>query len=631
MTGIGEERPAAGAAGGLAGAGRLAALREAGLSAYPDEGMDRFARLVTRTLAVPVALVSLVEADRQVFPGQVGLAEPWATTRQTPLSHSLCQHVIVSGSPLVLPDARQDDCTRASRAIDDLGVVAYAGMPLTDGQGRVLGSLCAIDQRHRDWTPRELADLGDLAAACSGELRLRIMSHHARQAQDEAERDRKAAEEARLAAERSDAQARAYAAQATVALERSQLMLRVAEDLANTGGLTDVRRSVRNLVTGDLKPSYVGLVLVDGLQARRVPDPETTCVAEIRTPVFPLDSSLPSTRAVRNREIVIIADRDSLSAEYGQAAVAEWDVAGLRTAVCVPLPGTRHVLGVLILGWTTPHPIDVTERAVLTSIAGYTAQAIERALHLDERITVARQLQQAMLTDLPLVPGLQLAAAYQPAAAGELVGGDWYDAYPLATRPSLAITVGDITGHDMRAASVMGQVRSMLRQAGLQGDRGPAAAVAAVEEACHVLSLEATGTLVHGHLRPAAAPGTWRLTWTNAGHPPLLLAHPGGQTEQLDEHDLLLWPGMPDSYRTDWERVLYPGDTLLLYTDGLVEYRSRGIDAAISHTAALLSAAPAGQPLADLVGGLLDAVVGAGHDDISLLAVRVPPISPAPA
>src|ERR1700761_134373 len=115
----------------LTSAARLAVLREAGLSAAADEGMERFARLVASMLKVPVALVSLVEADRQVFPGFIGLTDPWATSRQTPLTHSLCQHVITSGSPLVLPDARRDDRSRASLAIDELGVVAYAGMPLT--------------------------------------------------------------------------------------------------------------------------------------------------------------------------------------------------------------------------------------------------------------------------------------------------------------------------------------------------------------------------------------------------------------------------------------------------------------------------------------------------------------------
>jgi GAF domain-containing protein len=329
---------------GLASAARLAVLRQAGLSAAADEGMERFARLVAGMLAVPVALVSLVEADRQVFPGMVGLAEPWATSRQTPLSHSLCQHVTTSGSPLVLPDARLDERTCTSLAIDDLGVVAYAGMPLTDGQGHVLGSLCAIDQHPRAWTRQELANLEDLAAACSGELRLRIMSQLARQARDDAERASQAAEVARYAAERSDARARASAAQVTIALERSQLMLRAAEELVDTA-VAEVRRKVRNLVGGDLKPAYVGLVLIDGQQLRRIPDPDSAHVTETRTPVFLLDSPMPSARAARDGTIVLVGDRGALEAEYGQVAVAEYDAAGLRSAVCVPLPGTRRTLG----------------------------------------------------------------------------------------------------------------------------------------------------------------------------------------------------------------------------------------------------------------------------------------------
>jgi len=160
---------------------------------------------------------------------------------------------------------------------------------------------------------------------------------------------------------------------------------------------------------------------------------------------------------------------------------------------------------------------------------------------------VANQLQQAMLTDLPVVSGLQLLALYRPAAAGELVGGDWHvDASPLgpaARGPqppggaglepvlALALAVGDVTGHDMHVAAIMGQVCSMLRQADLDHpDRGPAAAVTAVENACAALGLDTTGTLVHAHLSPAGG-GAWRLSWTNAGHPPpLLLERPGRAT-----------------------------------------------------------------------------------------------------
>ena len=605
VAGLGEGPEAVGDGWGvLFSPARLAVLRQVGLTAAADPDMDRFARLVAHMLGVPVALVSLVESDRQVFPGQVGLAEPWATTRQTPLSHSMCQHVTTTGRPLVLTDARQDKRTCDNLAIDDLGVIAYAGMPLTDGAGHVLGSLCAIDNRPRTWSQHELANLADLAAACSSELRLRIASQVTR----------------------------SYAAQARVALERSELMLRAAEDLVDTTSMADVRRRVRSLVGGGLKPSYVGLALLDGQQLRRIPDPEISYATELIEPVFPLHSPRPSAHAARERRIIVIPDRASVQADYGPEAIARFDEAGLATVVCVPLTGARQVLGTLILGWENPYEIGVSERAVLTTIAGYTARAIDRAVYLDERISVSRQLQQAMLTDLPATPGLQVAARYRPAAPGNLVGGDWYDVYPLTARPRatvpapLAITVGDITGHDVHAAAIMGQVRSMLRQADLDHlGGGPAQALTAVENACHALSLEATGTLVHAHLRPLGVTDGWRLTWTNAGHPPPLLAHPDGSTERLGGNELLLWPGIPGHRRTDRQRVLLPGDTLLLYSDGLVERRGHDVDLAIDNAASVLAAAPAGQPLSYVLDALTSQVAGPEtDDDIALLAVRIP-------
>jgi GAF domain-containing protein len=627
----------------LSSPARLEALRKAGLSAETDEGMERFARLVAGRLRVPVALVSLVEANRQVFPGLVGLAEPWATRRQTPLSHSLCQHVVATGHPLILADARSDDRTCTSLAIGDLGVVAYAGMPLTDSDGHVLGSLCAIDTGPREWSGQELADLADLTEACGTELRLRIATYVARHAQRQAE-------VAQNAAEHANAEARTYAGQARLALERSELMLQAAEDMADTASLTDVREKLRDLVSGDLKPAYVGLALLEGRELRRIPDPAACYPVEMMTPVFSLFGNWPSSLAVRERRTVVVPDRDALLAQFGPEATAAFDAGDLSSAVCVPLPGTTRVQGVLILGWDRPHLADITERAVLTAIAGYTALAVERALYLDERITVAHQLQNAMLSELPEQPGLQLAALYRPAAISDLVGGDWFDAHPF-TRPvtvagtaqlpyPIALTVGDITGHDMRAATIMGQVRSMLRQADLDlHQQGPAQILTAVEDASYALSLDATGTLIHAHLSPldsasrdsasndnasSSSDGSWSLTWTNAGHPPMLLAGPGGQVERLAEHGVLMWPGVKHLLRADQQRTLLPGSTLLLYTDGLIEQRGRSLDDAIDRAAAILSASSAEQPLPDLVRQLTNEIASPrADDDLALLAVRI--------
>jgi PAS domain S-box-containing protein len=142
------------------------------LPAASDPAFERFVRLVRTSLGVPVALVSLVSQEEQVFPGAAGLPEPYQTRRSTPLSHSFCQYVVVSGEPLVIADAREHPLVRDNLAIPDLGVVAYAGMPLRV-EDTVVGSLCAIDTEPRTWAERDLAVLRDLAEACSSELTLR--------------------------------------------------------------------------------------------------------------------------------------------------------------------------------------------------------------------------------------------------------------------------------------------------------------------------------------------------------------------------------------------------------------------------------------------------------------------------
>ncbi len=152
---------------------RVSALQATGLlDSDVDPAFDRHARLAAQVLNAPVALVSLVDADRQVFAGCVGLAEPWAEQRETPLSHSFCQHAVAAREPLLVTDARRDPVLHANLAIRDLGVIAYAGIPLIDPVGQALGTLCAIDHRPRAWTEEQVASLRDLAAAATDEIRL---------------------------------------------------------------------------------------------------------------------------------------------------------------------------------------------------------------------------------------------------------------------------------------------------------------------------------------------------------------------------------------------------------------------------------------------------------------------------
>lgn len=166
-------------------AARLRALKRTGLlDSEREVSFDNLTRLAKDLLSVPVALISLVDADRQWFKSSEGLGEPWASERQTPLSHSFCKHVVQSGEPLVVERAREHPLVKDNLAIDALGVEAYLGMPLTLPDGAVIGSLCAIDSKPRSWTEDDRALLRELARCVMAEVIIRDRSDHARTVQN---------------------------------------------------------------------------------------------------------------------------------------------------------------------------------------------------------------------------------------------------------------------------------------------------------------------------------------------------------------------------------------------------------------------------------------------------------------
>ncbi|MCB1390863.1 MAG: GAF domain-containing protein [Rhodobacteraceae bacterium] len=131
---------------------------------------DRASRLASRILETPIALLSLVDTERQFFKSATGLPDDLTGT---PLSHSFCQYVVSGQSPLAVSDARQHPLLRTNGAVADLEVIAYLGVPVRSEDGAVLGSFCAIDHKPRDWTDADLADLTDLAAIVETEVALR--------------------------------------------------------------------------------------------------------------------------------------------------------------------------------------------------------------------------------------------------------------------------------------------------------------------------------------------------------------------------------------------------------------------------------------------------------------------------
>lgn len=152
---------------------RLRALRATGLLDSPfQENFDRHARIACEALGAPVALVSFVDDDRQFFKSCLGLPEPWQSRRESPLTHSFCQHCVASKEPLIVDDAREHPVLKDNLAIRDMNIVAYAGIPLIDRDGNALGTLCTIDDHPRHWSTHQVELLRDIASSVIREIEL---------------------------------------------------------------------------------------------------------------------------------------------------------------------------------------------------------------------------------------------------------------------------------------------------------------------------------------------------------------------------------------------------------------------------------------------------------------------------
>ena len=585
---------------------RLYALRATGLSEQSDPAFERFARMVRRQLDVPVSLVSLVDRDRQFFPGQQGLPQPWAQERQTPLSHSMCQHVVVAAAqPLVISDTRTDPRLEGSLAITDLTVIAYLGVPLRDGDGNVLGSLCAIDHTPRTWTDDDLTTMVDLAAACSSELQLRIAADRAR-----------------------------------TALNRVAVLAQVTQAVSST---LDVQETVDRLVrlVVPFLADWCTVHVADEAgrfhqTAAHAREPEQAGAARrfAAAQAVVLDPHAPTRVVLRTAEALLLDREPAGPAAALSRGVPDQDVAALcldtecSSALVVPLRTRDGAAGVMTLGrgrarsgfdeTATHDAMDLGRRA---GLALHHAQMYRRQLHY------AESLQRSMLTRLPEPRHLHVVARYVPAAKEAQVGGDWYDAF-LQPDGATMVVVGDVTGHDIAAAAMMGQLRNLLRGTAYDRDEPPAAVLSRVDRALAGLQVETLATVVLARIEQTDEDrrlGLRRLRWSNAGHLPPALLHPDGTVELLDRPNDLLLGLDPSSPRIDHEVVLRPDDTVLLYTDGLVERRDSPLDHGLARLRQALSALSP-LPLDRLCDELIARIVPAdADDDIALVAVRTYP------
>ncbi|TQL24576.1 PP2C family protein-serine/threonine phosphatase [Streptomyces sp. SLBN-134] len=265
-------------------------------------------------------------------------------------------------------------------------------------------------------------------------------------------------------------------------------------------------------------------------------------------------------------------------------------------------------------------PFDVHDENVVVALAGAAGIAIDN-VRLFEQVRVgAEQFQRLLLPVLPDLLPFTGAAVYRPATEPSQLGGDWYDAIPLPGN-AVALVIGDVAGHDMRAAAAMATTRNMLRALLFERGSGPGAVLTRLDRALHALTHNPVTTTTLARVEPA---GTgWRLTWSTAGHVPPLLITPGHRAEYLFAE-----PGLPlgvdvGQSRPDHTRFMAPGGTLVFFTDGLVEHPARPLDESLAELAALATV-HAGLPLREFVQTLAARHPSDGHDDIAVLALRVP-------
>jgi serine phosphatase RsbU (regulator of sigma subunit) len=238
-------------------------------------------------------------------------------------------------------------------------------------------------------------------------------------------------------------------------------------------------------------------------------------------------------------------------------------------------------------------------------------------------VQLAEELQRSLLSDVPHVPGLETAVRYQPAARHAEVGGDWYDVFPLRDG-STVFVIGDVAGHDVPAATTMAQARGMLRGIAQTLGGSPAAMLAALDRAFATLAMATPVTAVVAALEPRGTgpPEPPCLYWSNAGHPPPVLIRADLTARLLERPVERLLGVTPDAPRSDHEIPLRPGDTLLFYTDGLIERRDisldEGLEWLLAHARRL-----AAEPLDRFCDGLLAELPGRVEDDVALLAVRL--------
>jgi serine phosphatase RsbU (regulator of sigma subunit)/PAS domain-containing protein len=482
-------------------------------------------------------------------------------------------------------------------------------VPVAGPDGRV----ALIAQRAEDITAFVAErERGEAAAERSAELGRRVL---------EVEADLYArAQELESALAEKEQSARRVASLAGVALE-----LTAADDVGAltrvvfSRGLPVLGADGGAIVVRDDERGTVRLVMSQELDDRVPLD-----YAEL-----PLDHPVPGAHVARTGATVVLPTRETGLA-WSPFMAEVYEVSGRDAWAVLPLRVGDRLLGALVASWVQERAFSRDDLALLEGFAAQVSQALQRiqatAAQRESALAVQRlseSLQRSLLTEPPDVPGLDIAVRYQPAAQEAQIGGDWYDAFVTRSGATLLV-IGDIGGHDRTAAALMGQVRNLLRGMAFDSDDSPAVLLSRLDTAVQGLSLDTLATALLARVEPSpddADRGVQLLRWSNAGHlPPVLRSADGSLRVLEDESDLLL--GLDaDTPRGERVTELRPGDTLVLFTDGLVERRDASIDDGVQRVLDAV-AAHGGADAATTADAVVAAAGSSNEDDIAVLVLH---------
>jgi PAS domain S-box-containing protein len=431
--------------------------------------------------------------------------------------------------------------------------------------------------------------------------------------------------------ERATLVAREQAArlEADAARERLTFLLRAGDLVAATRNQDDLLERVTQLVVPILADYCVAFMPTpDGMLRATKLTHRDPGMAEVLTRLqehpIPTVGPLISQNAYTTGITQLAGEFSARTPRWTNAAPELMSIVGQvrpASALAVPLLAGRQPLGVLVLGRAEPrHRFTRTDVAVAEELARHLAAGLANVRAFAREHTVAETLQQALLPPtLPRIEGLELAVRYLPASDGVHIGGDWYDAFPVS-RDRVGLVIGDVAGHSIGSAAIMGQIRSLLRGYAIDNPC-PQDVLRRTNVAVSQMFPEAVATAFYAVLDPA----TGDLAYANAGHPPPLRTSNRGHADYLDSPSGTMLGANGDAAFAGGLSRLPPGAGLLFYTDGLIEDRHRDISEGFAALIAAMRLA-AGQTAEQTCRWVQAALLGSASraDDVCVLAVRRP-------